>query len=358
MADRRAGRFVTSRKGCGRLGLAALGWLGLGLAAASASDEARVNAAPTAEAIRGAMGRGLVRVEQAARNYPDHRDCFSCHHQTLPILAMTTARAAGARIDEGLLEETVVFSAESFRQRIKRLERGSGIGGGAMTVGYGLWAFEEAERKPDELTDAMVTFLLKNQEGDGSWRRGTLRPPLEESHVTCTALAAAGLKRGAPLRLRAASREAIERAKDWLADAAPAESQEDRNARLWGLWKLGSDPTALEAARAAVLETQRADGGWAQADSMESDAYATGQALAVLAWSGLPTDDPAYQKGLAFLIETQCGDGSWKVETRSRPIQVFFDNGDPHGKSQFISTSATCWAVTALALGLEADGDR
>src|SRR5262249_38804403 len=27
----------------------------------------------------------------------------------------------------------------------------------------------------------------------------------------------------------------------------------------------------------------------------------------------------------------------------------FFDNGDPHGKHQFISTPATCWAVVALA---------
>jgi hypothetical protein len=27
---------------------------------------------------------------------------------------------------------------------------------------------------------------------------------------------------------------------------------------------------------------------------------------------------------------------------------VFFDNGDPHGKSQFISFAATGWAVLAL----------
>ena len=40
---------------------------------------------------------------------------------------------------------------------------------------------------------------------------------------------------------------------------------------------------------------------------------------------------------------------SWLVKTRSKPIQKFFDNGDPHGKNQFISISATSWATAALA---------
>jgi N-acyl-D-amino-acid deacylase len=49
-----------------------------------------------------------------------------------------------------------------------------------------------------------------------------------------------------------------------------------------------------------------------------------------------------------YLLRTQCDDGSWLVETRSKPIQVFFDNGDPGGNSQFISFAATGWAVLAL----------
>jgi hypothetical protein len=55
---------------------------------------------------------------------------------------------------------------------------------------------------------------------------------------------------------------------------------------------------------------------------------------------------------VAFLLKTQQPDGSWLVETRSKPIQKFFDNGDPHGKSQFISITATGWAVAALATTL------
>ena len=63
---------------------------------------------------------------------------------------------------------------------------------------------------------------------------------------------------------------------------------------------------------------------------------------------GLEPTDPAYQKAAKHLLATQRDDGSWLVETRSRPVQVFFDNGDPGGKSQFISFAATGWATLAL----------
>jgi len=47
-------------------------------------------------------------------------------------------------------------------------------------------------------------------------------------------------------------------------------------------------------------------------------------------------------------LDTQKEDGAWIVQTRARPLQLFFDNGDPGGKSQFISFAATNWAVLAL----------
>ena len=82
---------------------------------------------------------------------------------------------------------------------------------------------------------------------------------------------------------------------------------------------------------------------------MESDAYATGQAVYVLRLAGVPADDAGVQKAVDYLVRTQEADGSWHVVTRSKPIQTFFDNGDPHGKDQFISIPATSWAVAALA---------
>lgn len=303
--------------------------------------------------IRAGLNRALVRVQAAAENYPQYRDCFSCHHQTLPVVAMVAARNAGMEIDEGLLHSSIEFTTASFRSRIESLKRGSGIGGRAMTVGYGLWTLWEPQIPGDELTEAMSSYLLQTQEADGRWVANPLRPPLEDSEVTSTVLAALGLDRYAAANQRAEANRAIDAARRWL-QSAPLASQEDHNATLWGLWYLDPDERNWAESRKLILDAQRPDGGWAQEPGMTSDAYATGQTLAILHLTGLASDDRRFERGLRYLLDTQQPDGSWRVETRSHPVQAFFDNGDPHGASQFISTSATCWAAAALAGALEA----
>jgi N-acyl-D-amino-acid deacylase len=297
---------------------------------------------------REAVIAGLGVVQKALKSYPEHRDCFSCHHQTLPMLAMVACRDAGHEIDEPLLAEATKFSHASFRGRINSLREGKNIGGRAMTVGYGLWTLKLGDAAADETSEAMVTYLLKTQESGGSWRPPSNRPPLEESSVMCTVLSAYYARELAGEAQRGDVSALVDKARQWLLKA-DVNSQEDRNSRLWGLTLLSAGETEIEQARQTVLDAQRDDGGWAQLDSMQSDAYATGQALYVLRASGLAADDAAYQRGVRFLLQTQQDDGSWFVETRSKPVQVFFDNGDPHGKSQFISIAATSWAVAALA---------
>ena len=46
-----------------------------------------------------------------------------------------------------------------------------------------------------------------------------------------------------------------------------------------------------------------------------------------------PTD-PAYRRGLEFLLRTQIADGSWLVETHAVPIQAYFESGFPYGVNQ------------------------
>jgi squalene cyclase len=84
---------------------------------------------------------------------------------------------------------------------------------------------------------------------------------------------------------------------------------------------------------------------------MTSDAYATGTALVALHRTGsFRTEDPTYQRGLQWLLKAQLSDGSWHVVSRAKPFQKYFESGYPHGKDQFISITAACWATTALAL--------
>ena len=101
------------------------------------------------------------------------------------------------------------------------------------------------------------------------------------------------------------------------------------------------------------MRAQKPDGGWAQLPGLNSDAYATGMVLVALHEAGNVTpDDPIYQRGLKYLLETQEPDGSWLVHKRAVPLNAYFESGFPHGKFQFISYAGTCWATMALVHGV------
>ena len=58
--------------------------------------------------------------------------------------------------------------------------------------------------------------------------------------------------------------------------------------------------------------------------------------------------DPAWQRGLRFLLETQEDDGTWHVARRAFPFQPTMNSGFPHHRDSWISAAATSWAVLAL----------
>ena len=125
--------------------------------------------------------------------------------------------------------------------------------------------------------------------------------------------------------------------------------------RLHALKTADADTKLIEQAASELRKSQRADGGWSQTDKLDSDAYATGSALVALHQAGaLPVGEPEYQRGVKFLIDTQKPDGSWYVHSRSKPFQLYFESGFPHGKDQFISSAASSWATIALTLSLPA----
>ena len=83
---------------------------------------------------------------------------------------------------------------------------------------------------------------------------------------------------------------------------------------------------------------------------MKSDAYATGQVLYALFESKmLQAGDELFTKGLNYLLKTQDKSGAWFVETRSFPIQPFFNSDfPPFDENQFISAAASNWAILAI----------
>lgn len=316
------------------------------------ADPARTDPAAVTQAVQA----GLRILQKGTLGYSEKQNCFTCHNQTLPMLAQATARKHGFKINEELLHEQARFTHESFEERTSSLRRGKGIGGQSMTVAFGLWALDLAEWQPSETTEAMADFLIKTQEDNGRFFTNKSRPPLEDSPATSATLATYYLKKFASDNDQPEAEASVEKGRRWLFDYQP-ERQEDENSLLWGMHLLGAGDEMTSKARQRVLQSQRADGGWGQLPDMPSDPYATGQALWTLQETGLPTTDPCYQRGVTYLLNTQREDGSWLVKTRSKPIQRHFESGFPHGKDQFISICGTSWAVAALASTLPVSSD-
>jgi hypothetical protein len=134
---------------------------------------------------------------------------------------------------------------------------------------------------------------------------------------------------------------------------ARPQTTDDRVFQLLGLAWAGVKPDneIIKRGVRELLSEQRADGGWSQLAALASDAYATGQALVALRQAGdLSATDPAYKRGIEFLLKTQLEDGSWYVRSRAVPLQPYFEGGFPHGNDQWISAAATNWAAMAMAL--------
>jgi squalene cyclase len=319
--------------------------LGLAISVA-ASSPAWAN-----DALKPAIDKGIKRIEQGAANYPKQRSCFSCHHQAMSIMAMQSAQERGFKVNGDLLKQSVQFSLKTFTKK-DQLIKGQGVGGANTTVAYALLTLASVDYPADDTTGNLVQFLLARQRKDGAWPATANRPPSEGSVFTTAALALLALQKyGADKSLdddlRKEVKKAMAKSADWLAKNQP-KTHEDRVFHLRGLVYAKADAKQIDAARKALIEAQRPDGSWSQLADLTGDSYATGSALIALRSAGMHVKDAVYEKGTAYLLDTQKEDGSWFVKTRSRPIQTFFDNGDPGDKSQFISFAATNWALLAL----------
>lgn len=304
------------------------------------------------DTLRAAVGKALPLLGKAAAGHIEHRTCFACHNQALPLLAFRTALEHGIPVAAEEMAEQTEFIASFLERNEENFRQGRGTGGQVDSAGYALLALELGGWQSDMATEAVAEYLLRRDREHDHWRAVSKRPPSEASDFTTTYLALRGLRRWAVEGQEERVAQRTEAARGWLL-RTPARDTEDRVFRLLALPLAGADDADVRRAAAELLATQRADGGWAQTETMTSDAYATGSALVALHQAGsLLVTHPAYQRGLAFLLKTQQEDGSWLVHSRSRPFQTYYESGFPHGKDQFISAAASGWAAAALALAL------
>jgi ankyrin repeat protein len=332
-------------------------------AGAKSTPEAPIAVKPRRDNnLRSAVQASLPLLQRADANFTAKAGCVSCHNDSMVAMAVGLARSRGFEIDENTAKAQVRVNAQALENVRDRLHQGfqTAVGDNFQDFarGYVALGLNAEGYKPDLNTDALALFILSRQSPNGDWPypHADTRPPICLNYITQTAIAMRVLQLYAPKPVKPAADQAIALAASWLANAKSS-GNEDRSWRVIGLLWAGADKAAIQAAVKELLAAQRPDGGWADLPSMkQSSAFATGESLVAIHDSGLPASDPAYQRGIRYLLETQQEDGSWYVKTRALAFQPGFDAGFPHGTDQFLSTAGTSWATMALTLALPASG--
>jgi ankyrin repeat protein len=272
--------------------------------------------------------------------------CASCHQTSIPQLAWSSARAKGFEYPEAVAKEQLAAGLKA-----SGMFAGMGVEMPLPVPNIASWyliGFGAAGHKADALTDNLAYTLARYQYGDGRWVTKASRAPTDYSDVTSTASAIRALKLYAPPTMKSKIDRQLAKATTWLR-GYEAQSTEERAMQILGLHWAGLGKAETDKLAQVLLAEQRADGGWAQLPTLESDAYATGLALNALKQAeAIPATNVAYQSGVKFLLKNQLADGSWWVKTRVSPVQVAIDDIFPHGQDQWISTVATGWASMAL----------
>ncbi|MSV30388.1 MAG: hypothetical protein EXQ52_16845 [Bryobacterales bacterium] len=304
---------------------------------------------------RTALERGVAALLPAGPAVFAKRACITCHSQTLPAQVAAAARAKGIAVDEKTARLNFRQILASYKPIGEEAAQGVSPPGQELTVGYVAMALAAERHAADNMTAGLFHMVAGRQMPDGSWPEFETRPPMEYSTISRTAMAVRTLTLYPIASRSKETEERLRRAGAWLLAAKPA-SAEEYAMRLMGLAWTKAPLSDLKRESKVWMAQQRADGGWAQLPQLASDAYATGLTLYALHEARVRVTEPAYKKGIAWLLKNQYANGGWFVKTRAFPVQQQIESGFPFGYHQWISSSATSWASLAIANTLPDSG--
>jgi len=309
----------------------------------------------SAARIQEAATKAVSLIQKSQKSWYAKQRCVSCHQQVFPALAFRTAHEHGIPVDEQAAHADAAAAFGYFSKFERAVEYTHLIDPG-LSDGYAMIGAHAAGMRPSLVTAVYARLIAARQEADGHWETFDERPPESYSPFTATAVSL----RAAQLYAHPSQKVDIEaraaRARTWFL-SHQARATEERVYQLLGLSWAGADHATLTKLANELAAMQQADGGWGSLDGRLSDAYSTGQALLTLhKVGGVAITDPAWRRGIEYLLNTQAPDGSWHVVSRLHPpapvSPPYFETGHPYGHDQFISAMGGSLAVMALATAL------
>jgi hypothetical protein len=189
---------------------------------------------------------------------------------------------------------------------------------------------------------ALADWFVTVQQPAGHWILDHANSPVSQGDAFMTGAAAWTLADarmfGLPAQV-AAYDAAIARAVTWVRTATLTTNQ-DKVFALLTLVHGGIAAPDVDFVRVRddLMDDVHADGGWAERPGLQSNAYATGQAVFALDEAGVSLSQPATCGGIQWLVANQEGSGAWSLGVRGTST-------DSQSGSAFTATS---WPVLAL----------
>lgn|GEM_PF-193411 len=306
------------------------------------------------------LGQALHFLDSASLEWQTSWGCFTCHTNVSYLIARPTAaslvntyRTPSALADAPAHQAVRKYAEEMISQRWE--EVGSRFDAEVVAIGAALALNDAATtRKLHPLTRVALDKMWTGQRetGDWKWPTGCRWPPMESDDHYGVTLALVGVGAAPEGYARTPAAQAgLAKIRTYL-KANPPENLHHKGMLLWASSYLDDVLTADEEKTYVreILAEERPGGGWVfarlypwdRADDKEQDletpdAYGTAFAVFTLRKAGVPADEPALVRGVAWLKSKQRASGRWFTRSLNK------DN------EHFISHAASAYAVMALA---------
>jgi hypothetical protein len=327
-------------------------YLLVALGLAVGSDRGRSDE-QTDEPARAAVRKGLEFLDADTFKWREQRTCAACHHGPMFVWAANVASTHGYKVSQTNVAEitrwlTADYESRVFPRATAAESSSTKFSLAAVFAAHGIQAATTQDAVGQAGERRALGHLVASQNDDGSWTSPAGRPPFFGSDATVTRLSRlAILTADQAGRANDEARRAAVRAEKWLATQNEKANHQSLGLDLWAATM--QNATHRDNAHIAKLVTalrgqQRADGGWSQGAELESDAFATGQALFGLANSDVPAKYEQVQRAVEFLVRTQQADATWKMKSQIDPT-----TGRAARNLNPITYAGTAWAVIGIA---------
>jgi hypothetical protein len=302
------------------------------------------------------------------QNWRKENDCAACHHGPMYLWSIYTAKRQGYRVQEQQLVEMTNWmltndEARVFPRKERPTERTSSATDRMTTAMMGhrnlsqptIYLTHALNLMPDQDPlkklgwGKVVDHLAQAQSSDGSFIGRDAWRPIFNTPQILTRFVISGLQDKTSLQENFDEQyRVLKSAQSFLLSQPLDTTQQGSVLQILcepSVPKSHSDPSLGDSNTAVkqLKRLQRPDGGWSQTDDRDSDAFATGQALAALRRAGFTSSDQITQGGIRFLLSTQMSDGTWAMTSRPNP-----ETGKPADFLNPITYAATAWATIGL----------